>query len=103
MPSPLRECLGHTVTLSSDFTLHHKQMCQLSVLANLLKNIQRGQARDKQGGLLGRASQGRGPGWESFLLSLNGVGPSSLQPEAGTGPQTRALRKNSERMLASDP
>lgn len=32
--------LGHTVTLSSDFTLHHKQMCQLSVLAGLLKNNQ---------------------------------------------------------------
>lgn len=104
-PPPLRDCLGPTVTLSSVFTFHHKQMCQQSVLVSLLRNNQEEEGRAKQECRRGRDS--REPGSRVGIqylvsLSLNGVGPSSLQPEGGTGPQTRALRKNSEQMLASD-
>lgn len=44
---PLRQCLGQAVTLSSDFSLHHRQIRQLSVLASLLKNNQEGEGRTR--------------------------------------------------------
>lgn len=58
----LRQCLKEAVTLSSDFPLHHRQICQISVLTSLLKINQEGRAGPGKGGCWARTARGQDPG-----------------------------------------